>query len=43
MSMQFKVIYSPAAKDDLRAIAAYIYHELHAPLAAKTSQQKSER
>lgn len=35
MNRMFKVIYSPAAKDDLRDIAAYILYELKNPQAAK--------
>lgn len=44
MSKKHKVIYSPAAKDDLRDIAAYILYELKNPLAAKnvTGKIRSE-
>ena len=35
MSRQYKVIYSPAAKDDLRTIAAYLLYKLRSPQAAK--------
>ena len=35
MSRTYKVIYSPAAMDDLHEIAAYILYELKAPQAAK--------
>jgi len=35
MSRKYKVIYAPAAMDDLREIAAYILYELKAPQAAK--------
>lgn len=40
MSSHFKVIYSPAAKDDLHDISAYIIHELKAPQAAKNVTTK---
>ena len=44
MSKQYKVIYSPAAKDDLHNIAAYIFYELRSPQAAKhvTAKIRSE-
>ena len=35
MNKKYKVIYSPAAKDDLRDIASYILYELKNPQAAK--------
>ena len=35
MNKKYKVIYSPAAKDDLRDIARYIIYELRNPQAAK--------
>ena len=35
MSKKYKVIYSPAAKDDLRDTARYIIYELKNPQAAK--------
>ena len=40
MSDHFKVIYSPAAKDDLHNISAYIIYELKAPQAAKNVTTK---
>lgn len=44
MSKKYKVIYSPAAKDDLHDIAAYILYELKNPQAAKnvTGKIRSE-
>ena len=44
MNRKFKVVYSPAAKDDLHTIAAYILYELRSPQAAKnvTTRIRSE-
>jgi len=44
MSRKYKVIYAPAAMDDLHEIAAYILYELKAPQAAKnvTSRIRNE-
>ncbi len=35
MTGQFRVTYSPAALDDLKAVYSYIAFELHSPIAAK--------
>lgn len=40
MSRKYKVIYAPAAMDDLHEIAAYILYELQAPQAAKNVTTK---
>lgn len=40
MSRRFRVVYSPAARDDLREIAGYILHELKSPPAAKSVTTK---
>ena len=40
MSEALKVIYAPAARDDLRDIASYIIYTLNAPDAAKNVTQR---
>lgn len=44
MTRRFRVVYSPAALEDLKAVYSYIAYELHSPIAAKgqTSRIRNE-